>query len=54
MSFIPPRQLGRALTGAWAGFLKYRVGDWRMIAQVRDERLIVYIVRVGHRREVYR
>jgi mRNA interferase RelE/StbE len=49
-----PRQLGRALTGAWAGFWKYRVGDWRMIAQVRHERLIIYIVRVGHRREVYR
>lgn len=49
-----PRQLGRALTGAWAGFWKYRMGDWRMIAQVRNDRLIVYIVRVGHRREVYR
>ncbi|MGH9651035.1 MAG: type II toxin-antitoxin system RelE family toxin [Terriglobales bacterium] len=49
-----PRKLGRVLTGAWAGFWKYRVGDWRMIAQVRDERLIIYIVRVGHRREVYR
>jgi mRNA interferase RelE/StbE len=49
-----PRQLGRALTGAWAGFWKYRVGDWRMIAQVRDDRLIIYIVRVGHRREVYK
>jgi len=49
-----PRQLGKALTGAWAGFLKFRIGDWRMIAKVRDERLIIYIVRVGHRREVYR
>ena len=49
-----PRQLGRALTGAWAGFWKYRVGDWRMIAQVRDDRLVIYIVRVGHRREVYK
>jgi len=49
-----PRRLGQALTGAWAGHWRYRVGDWRMIARVRDERLIVYIVRVGHRREVYR
>ena len=49
-----PRQVGRALTGAWTGFWKYRVGDWRMIAQVRDDRLIIYIVRVGHRREVYK
>ena len=49
-----PRRLGQALTGPWSGHWKYRVGDWRMIARVRDERLIVYIVRVGHRSEVYR
>jgi mRNA-degrading endonuclease RelE of RelBE toxin-antitoxin system len=30
------------------------VGNWRMIGQVRDDRLIIYIVRVGHRREVYK
>jgi len=49
-----PRQIGKALGGAWAGYWKYRVGDWRMIAGIRDERLVIYIVRVGHRREVYR
>ncbi len=49
-----PRRFGQALTGARAGHWKYRVGDWRMIARVRDARLIIYIVRVGHRREVYR
>lgn len=49
-----PRRLGQALSGAWTGYWKYRVGDWRMIARVRDERLIIFIVRVGHRREVYR
>jgi len=49
-----PRQLGKALTGEWAGHWKYRVGDWRMVARVRDERLVIYLVRIGHRREVYR
>lgn len=49
-----PRRLGQALTGVWAGHWKYRAGDWRIIARLRDERLIIYIVRVGHRREVYR
>ena len=50
-----PRSIGEALRGKDFGdFWKYRVGDWRMIARVRDERLIIYIVRVGHRREVYR
>ena len=32
---------------------RVRVGDWRIIYQIRDDRLIVLILRVGHRREVY-
>jgi mRNA interferase RelE/StbE len=48
-----PRKLGRALTGEWSGHWKYRVGDWRMIARIRDQLVQIYIVKVGHRREVY-
>jgi len=36
------------------GFLRVRVGDYRIIYQVEDDHLIVVVVRVGHRREVYR
>jgi mRNA interferase RelE/StbE len=32
---------------------RIRVGDWRIIYQIRDERLIVLVLRVGHRRDVY-
>ncbi|MGA3068147.1 MAG: type II toxin-antitoxin system RelE/ParE family toxin [Tepidisphaeraceae bacterium] len=32
---------------------RLRVGDWRIIYQIRDQRLIVLVVRIGHRREVY-
>lgn len=42
-----------ALRGA-QNLLRIRVGDWRIVYRVEEERLIVLIVRVGHRREVYR
>ncbi len=50
-----PRSLGEALKGTRLGELwKYRVGDYRMICQIEDARLIVIVLRIGHRREVYR
>ena len=36
------------------GFLRVRVGDYRIVYQVADDRLVVLVVRIGHRREVYR
>ncbi len=50
-----PRSLGEALKGAELGpFWKYRVGDYRLIASIEDCTVTVLVVRVGHRREVYR
>jgi mRNA interferase RelE/StbE len=50
-----PRSIGQALTGSTLGeFWKYRVGDYRIIAEIQDAKLIVQVVRVGNRREVYR
>ena len=49
-----PRQRGKALTGDFAGFWRYRVGDWRVIVKIEDRRLIIILVAVGHRREIYR
>jgi mRNA interferase RelE/StbE len=48
-----PRRFGKALTGDKAGQWRYRVRDWRLICQIEDERLIVLVVRVGHRRDIY-
>jgi mRNA interferase RelE/StbE len=49
-----PRPPGvKALSGP-SGGLRVRVGDWRIVYRIEDERLIVLIVRVGNRREVYR
>jgi mRNA interferase RelE/StbE len=50
-----PRSVGEALKGSKLGELwKYRVGDYRVIADIQDGRLRILIVRIGNRREVYR
>jgi mRNA interferase RelE/StbE len=50
-----PRLIGEALTGSELGsYWKYRVGDWRIIAEIQDQALRIIVVRIGNRREVYR
>ncbi|MEJ0074232.1 MAG: type II toxin-antitoxin system RelE/ParE family toxin [Alphaproteobacteria bacterium] len=49
-----PRRLGHALTGDRKGLWRYRVGDYRIVASIEDDRFVVLVVTVGHRREVYR
>ena len=49
-----PRSIGESLRGAKLGnFWKYRVGDYRVICDIRDQKIVIVVVRVGHRREVY-
>ena len=51
-----PRASGKALTGSKLGnFWRWRVGDYRIIApDIQDRTVTVLVVRIGHRREVYR
>jgi len=50
-----PRSIGEALHGSQLGeFWKYRVGDYRLICKIDDDRLFVLVLRVGHRKEIYR
>ena len=50
-----PRSVGEALRGSELGELrKYRVGDYRLISKIEDERRLILVLRVGHRREIYR
>ena len=50
-----PRKLGEALAGSELdSYWKYRVGDWRIICDIQDKRIVVRVLRVGNRREVYR
>jgi mRNA interferase RelE/StbE len=50
-----PRSIGEALKGSRLGeFWKYRVGDYRVTASIEDGALRILVVRIGHRRDVYR
>ena len=54
-SLEDPRSLGEALRGDQLGaFWKYRLGDYRVVAEIVDSRIVIIVLRVGHRREVYR
>ena len=49
-----PRAIGEALRGTTLGnYWKYRVGDWRIVCDIQDSRIIVRVLRVGNRREMY-
>lgn len=49
-----PRDLGIPLQGASKGFWRYRVGDYRLICDIQDGKMIILVLGVGHRKEVYR
>ena len=49
-----PRRFGKALTGDLKDLWRYRIGDVRVIASIKDETVTVLVLRVAHRREVYR
>jgi mRNA interferase RelE/StbE len=50
-----PRSIGAALQGSKLGELwRYRVGDYRIICEIRDKELVILAVSIGHRGEIYR
>ena len=50
-----PRSIGDALKGSELGeFWKYRIGDWRLICKIRDQQILITVLSLGNRREVYR
>ena len=48
-----PRQHGKALAGNLSGQWRYRIGDYRLIVLIEDDRLVITALTVGHRREIY-
>lgn len=49
-----PRQSGKALKGDMGELWRYRVGDYRIICDIQDDIVTVLVLRVRHRKEVYR
>ena len=51
---VNPRQWGKPLQGEKRGLWRYRVGDYRLICDIQDEKVVVLVLRVGHRKDIYR
>ena len=49
-----PRTLARKLSGPYEGEIRYRVGDYRVICTIHENILLILVVEIAHRREVYR
>ena len=48
-----PRSSGKALAGNLAGRWRYRVSDYRLVCEIEDEKIIITILRIGHRKNIY-
>lgn len=49
-----PRAHGKGLTGNLSGAWRYRIGDYRVLCDIRDDELVVLALEIGHRREVHK
>ena len=48
-----PRALGKALTGQWGGFWRYRTGHFRIICKIKDTELLILVLKIANWREIY-
>lgn len=49
-----PRSRGKALVGNKKGFWRYRVQDYRIICRIKDDVMIIEVIKIGHRRNIYK
>lgn len=49
-----PRQWGKPLRGEKRGLWRYRVGDYRIVCDIQDDEVVVLVLAIGHRKDVYR
>jgi mRNA interferase RelE/StbE len=49
-----PKQSGKALQGALSEYWAYRVGSYRILTKHQDDQLLILVVEIGHRKEVYK
>ena len=49
-----PRVFGKPLTGTLKGLWRYRIGDYRLLVEIRDTVLIIRFVSIGHRKDIYK
>ena len=49
-----PRSRGKALTSNLAGLWRYRVGDYRILCRIHDDKLVITVIEIAHRSTIYR
>lgn len=49
-----PRKHGKGLTGSLSGAWRYRIGNYRLIANIDDNTVTILILEIGHRKEIYK
>lgn len=48
-----PMSRGRGLEENWSGYWRYRIGDYRAVCQILKDEIVIAVVKIGHRRDVY-
>ena len=48
-----PRVKGKALTGDLKGLWRYRIGDYRILAEIQDAKIVILILDIGHKSKIY-
>lgn len=49
-----PRAHGKGLVANRSGQWRYRIGDYRLLCEIQDEQILILILEIGHRREIYK
>lgn len=49
-----PEKLGKQLKGEWSGLWRFRTGEYRIIAKLENETMVIFVLRVGHRKDIYK
>lgn len=49
-----PRSIGKVLKGQFSGLWRYVVDDYRLICSIHDDVLVIEVIKIGHRREIYK
>ena len=48
-----PRAYGKPLTANRTGYWRYRIGNYRIIAEIQEDKVLIVLIEIGHRREIY-
>lgn len=49
-----PRRLGKPLKGKLNEYWRYRVGQYRVLVEIKDDKLMIVMINIGHRKDIYK